>query len=66
MYALPAHCCAADVPPLRRRCTAAMQDAIHKAYCLSNLVLRNREAPLPLLLEMRVRPPLLGLPCLSL
>jgi hypothetical protein len=26
---------------------------VHKAYCLSNLVLRNREAPLPLLLEMQ-------------
>ena len=32
---------------------ACLQDSVHKAYCLSNLVLRNREAPLPLLLEMQ-------------
>jgi hypothetical protein len=37
----------APVPPV-------LQDAVHKAYCLSNLVLRNRETPLQLLLEMRV------------
>jgi hypothetical protein len=38
-----------------------LQDATHKAYCLSNLILRNREAPLPLLDAMRVRQQLLPL-----
>ena len=32
----------------------ALGDGVAKAYCLANLVLRNRDAPLPTLLEMRV------------
>ncbi|KAL4437144.1 hypothetical protein ABPG75_004283 [Micractinium tetrahymenae] len=36
----------------------ALQDAVHKSYCLCNLALRNSDAPLPALLQMQE----LGLP----
>ena len=34
----------------------AVQDAIQKCYCLSNLVSRNHAVPLPALLQMQARP----------
>lgn len=41
-------------PTTHSPCTHPPQDAVLKAHCLCNLALRNRDAPLPVLLQMQV------------